>query len=143
MANVTPEMIDAALRVAAWEDDGALFPDAYSDEEVAMERESMRKCLEAALNAAPQPQAIDPSWSLHDRVEFTLRDAGFDLDEASRIAALAATPQPKASAEDVGLISEVLTFTLNDGTWLRPKVREVGDAWQRIRADYERVGVVK
>lgn len=27
--------------------------------------------------------------TLHDRVEFALRDAGFDLDEASRIATLA------------------------------------------------------
>ncbi|WP_372483807.1 hypothetical protein AB9H29_12215 [Stenotrophomonas sepilia] len=29
---------------------------------------------------------IDPSWSLHDRVEFALRDAGFDLDEAAFVA---------------------------------------------------------
>lgn len=28
----------------------------------------------------------DPSWPLHDRVEFALRDAGFDYDEASDIA---------------------------------------------------------
>jgi len=39
----------------------------------------------------PQPAELaEPqdtsSWSLHDRVEFALRDAGFDLDEASRIA---------------------------------------------------------
>lgn len=40
--------------------------------------------------AAAKPGRIDPSWTLHDRVEFALRDAGFDLDEASHIAALAA-----------------------------------------------------
>ena len=33
-------------------------------------------------------------WSLHDRVEFALRDAGFDYDEAFNIASIAsATPQ--------------------------------------------------
>ena len=38
-----------------------------------------------------KPAASVPAgWSLHDRVEFALRDAGFDYDEASRIAMLAA-----------------------------------------------------
>jgi hypothetical protein len=36
--------------------------------------------------ASTGKKKIDPPWSLHDRVEFALRDAGFDLDEASRIA---------------------------------------------------------
>lgn len=31
----------------------------------------------------------DPSWPLFDRVDFALRDAGFDLDQAAEIAALA------------------------------------------------------
>lgn len=32
----------------------------------------------------------DPSWPLFDRVDFALRDAGFDFDQAAEIAALAA-----------------------------------------------------
>lgn len=43
-----------------------------------------------------------------------------------------APPRPQASAEDVALVDEVMRG------W--PKFRE---AWQRIRADYERMGVVK
>ena len=35
----------------------------------------------------------NPEWPLLDRVEFALRDAGFDYDEAFRIAHLAARPQ--------------------------------------------------
>jgi len=34
----------------------------------------------------PEHGRIDPSWRLHDRVEFALRDAGFDLDEAAFVA---------------------------------------------------------
>lgn len=37
-------------------------------------------------------------WSLHDRVEFALRDAGFDYDEAFNIASVAAAPAPDHSA---------------------------------------------
>jgi len=47
--------------------------------------EQMEDYARAAL-AATSKQQVDPAWSLHDRVEFALRDAGFDLDEASRIA---------------------------------------------------------
>jgi hypothetical protein len=61
-----------------------------------------------------------------------------DAYDVGTLQPLYTAPQPQASpqarAEDVGLISEVLIFTLNDGTWLRPKVREVESAWQRIRA---------
>lgn len=43
----------------------------------------------APVNAAtvdPEHGRIDPSWSLHDRIEFALRDTGFDLDEAAFVA---------------------------------------------------------
>lgn len=41
-------------------------------------------------------------WSLHDRVEFALRDAGFDYDEAFNIASIAsATPQMTTQGEAV------------------------------------------
>ena len=49
-------------------------------------------CRDAAAALAahqpvdPERGHIDPSWSLHDRVEFALRDAGFDLDEAAFVA---------------------------------------------------------
>lgn len=52
----------------------------------------------AAASDAPAPvppPAPEPhgEFSLHDRIEFALRDAGFDLDEASRLA-IAALQQP-------------------------------------------------
>lgn len=48
----------------------------------------------------------NPSWSLHDRVEFALRDAGFDYDEASRIAVLAsAKPSAEAAASTIGAVA--------------------------------------
>ncbi len=42
--------------------------------------------IEKPPTLAATGKQVDPAWSLHDRVEFALRDAGFDLDEASRIA---------------------------------------------------------
>lgn len=49
-----------------------------------------------ASGSAPDDRA---EWSLHDRVEFALRDAGFDYDLAFDIASKAATPP--ASAPEV------------------------------------------
>jgi hypothetical protein len=46
----------------------------------------------------------DPSLSLHDRVEFALRDSGFDYDEAFRIAELADAPPPQPRAEGMVLV---------------------------------------
>ena len=42
--------------------------------------------IDASPKGDPEHGRIDPSWSLHDRVEFALRDAGFDLDEAAFVA---------------------------------------------------------
>ena len=42
------------------------------------------------------------TMTLHDRVEFALRDAGFDLDEASRIATLAEAHLSQPAQADVG-----------------------------------------
>lgn len=61
------------------------------------ERRQFRDCWQAAL--AQQAQAVDEAMSLHDRVEFALRDAGFDYDEALRIALLAAAPKQQAVNE--------------------------------------------
>lgn len=48
----------------------------------------------------PAVRAVDVAkFSLHDRVEFALRDAGFDYDEAFRIATLA-TPKQQAVEVD-------------------------------------------
>lgn len=60
-----------------------LLTDAYNagTEGADLDLIAARKAL-----AATGKQQVDPSWSLHDRVEFALRDAGFDFDEASRIA---------------------------------------------------------
>jgi len=45
-------------------------------------------------------------WSLHDRVEFALRDAGFDYDEAFNIASVAAAPAPDHSAGVGGMADD-------------------------------------
>ncbi len=42
--------------------------------------------INALQSVDPERGHIDPSWPLHDRVEFALRDAGFDLDEAAFVA---------------------------------------------------------
>lgn len=47
---------------------------------------------------AAQRTKIDTSWSLHDRVEFALRDAGFDLDEAAMVAELAGASMDNVDA---------------------------------------------
>lgn len=49
-------------------------------------RDYARTALAASQPVDPERGHIDPSWSLHDRVEFALRDAGFDLDEAAFVA---------------------------------------------------------
>jgi len=46
---VTDAMVERALKVLAFEHDGATFPNAYSFEEVKAERATMRKVLAAAL----------------------------------------------------------------------------------------------
>ena len=45
---VTDAMVERALKVLAFEHDGATFPNAYSFEEVKAERATMRKVLAAA-----------------------------------------------------------------------------------------------
>lgn len=72
--------------------------------------------IERALSAQPADPAkasgsvpdVRAEWSLHDRVEFALRDAGFDYDLAFDIASKAATPsastpqpEPKPAAADL------------------------------------------
>jgi hypothetical protein len=92
--------------------------------------------LLAALDAqAPQPQALCSNCAADGACMKRQALCAFTGKPTQSQAS------PQASAEDVGLISEVLIFTLNDGTWLRPKVREVESAWQRIRADHDRMGV--
>lgn len=56
------------------------------------------------------------TMSLHDRVEFALRDAGFDLDEASRIAILAATleHEPIDSYKVIRQAIEVVDRAISD-----------------------------
>ena len=49
--------------------------------------------IESALTPKPAPDNR-AEWSLHDRVEFALRDAGFDYDEAFAIASIAAARNP-------------------------------------------------
>lgn len=62
-------------------------------------REAIELCRAAPAGGELERGKIDPSWSLFDRVDFALRDAGFDLDEASNIAALASGGAPAGSGE--------------------------------------------
>jgi hypothetical protein len=55
-------------------------------------------------------------------------------DAIERMVFECAAPQPQASAEDVDAVERGLTLGATDESWA---------AWQRIRADYERMGVVK
>lgn len=50
-----------------------------------------------------EPKPAPVGMDLHDRVEFALRDAGFDYDEASRIASLA---QQHAVVDEKGPLAE-------------------------------------
>lgn len=47
---------------------------------------ALAEAIAARQPVDPEHGHIDPNWSLHDRVEFALRDAGFDLDEAAFVA---------------------------------------------------------
>lgn len=62
-------------------------------------RQALRGAFEYLEPPAPAAVPVDASWSLHDRIEFALRDAGFGLDEASKIATLATHPQPTAAKD--------------------------------------------
>lgn len=83
-AVVDEAMVERALKVLAFEDDGAVFPDAYSDEEADAEREKMRKALAAALQAPPAaavPSSFAPD-KLAERIAYMRRD--FDLSTMQR-----------------------------------------------------------
>jgi hypothetical protein len=57
------------------------------------EHKASRMLRAYATTLRQQGESVDTAMTLEDRVEFALRDAGFDLDEASRIAALAQSAQ--------------------------------------------------
>lgn len=60
----------------------------------------------------PEHGRIDPSWSLHDRVEFALRDAGFGLDEAAFVAEAASVANgdldsPKGGSDLIACVDRI------------------------------------
>lgn len=64
----------------------------HGDESLQMcthDLESAIALMRAPVGGDPEKGHNDPSWRLFDRVDFALRDAGFDLDLASSIAARA------------------------------------------------------
>jgi hypothetical protein len=92
---MSSEMRDKVQRVA---DSIAEFCDAdVMPEWVTIEhwRDLLREYLLARTEAGADGEkgVNNHEWPLLDRVEFALRDAGFDYDEAFRIAHLAAHPQ--------------------------------------------------
>ena len=78
----------------AFDSDVDLMRDVYM---LPSQRGAYERILQAALSARAQGEAL----TLHDRVEFALRDAGLSESEAARITAIAATPAaPKQQAVD-------------------------------------------
>ena len=69
----------------------------------------------------------NPAQMYRDRIEFALRDAGFDYDDAFRIAALASGMKLKYSYQ--GLVSRLYDSaqlsTLPE--WCRDMMRDAGD----------------
>ena len=77
---------------------------------------------------ATQRTKIDPSWSLHDRVEFALRDAGFGLDEAAFVAELAKAYE---ETKDDGLHDRVLTIMQANGI---PEAKHIAEGGALVLA---------
>lgn len=85
--------------------------------------------IKAMLAAAPQPQAEDA----HTQAWWDGYHSAMRLFDAP---APQPQPQPQASAEDLALVGRYVTAHKSLKT-------DLHDAWQRIRADYERMGVGK
>lgn len=81
--------------------------------------ESEKSVALLGWQAALESKKVDPSWSLIDRVEFALRDAGFDLDEAFTIAHKAAQQATQTAIGYANL--HHLKDTSTDGVILRKK----------------------
>jgi hypothetical protein len=107
--------------------------------------------LRQLLRAAPQPQAEpvgewvmvprEPTPAMHrayNRAVSTMSEQWAAMIDA-------APPRPQASAEDVARIDDFIKIRLRCSIYgLNPgSVGWANEAWQRIRADYERMGVVK
>jgi hypothetical protein len=96
----------------------------------------------APLRAAkPQPQAEPVAWQWRRKGEpwsheYTFLSEVKATTDDSEVRALYTAPQPQASAEDVALVSDVMGLLATHADF--PSAVK---AWQRIRADYERMGV--
>ncbi len=86
------------------------YPDSMARSDALRATRVIRAALAARQPADPERGHIDPSWSLHDRVEFALRDAGFDLDEAAFVAE-AADRGRQPAGEPVAWIRSTLVET--------------------------------
>jgi hypothetical protein len=101
-----------------------------------------------SVRAAPQPQAEPVSPCPHIERCDCLSGCKYGLPgrfAQAQGCALKAAQQPQASAEDVARIDDFIKIRLRCSIYgLNPgSVGWANEAWQRIRADYERMGVVK
>jgi hypothetical protein len=121
-ANEIESALSANAEPVAWHDDVQtvvefMFREIGRPEHAYLLTDAVVKAvrrLERNLADFPAPPAAVPveslgreaepdnraEWSLHDRVEFALRDAGFDYDEAFEIASLSAGAEPVAPWPD-------------------------------------------
>lgn len=90
---------------------------------------------EAALREpAPQPQAEPVACTWPDCVTDGRCDLWCTSAKQAGVPNPSSAPQPQASAEDLALVGRYVTAHKSLKT-------DLHDAWQRIRADYERMGV--
>lgn len=94
-SGVTDEMVERACKRYAFREDGAVWPDAYSEHEVAAERVLMRELLEHARLTSP-PHAAD---ALDGERYRRLRDAMLGEDEDFMRALNAANRNPETPEE--------------------------------------------
>lgn len=97
----------------------------YGDPEARYYDFSAEQLAKFAALAATGKQKVDPTWSLHDRVEFALRDAGFDLDEASRIA-LQVDGKQQVGEDCTAILSARIAFEVELCGSLQRAAKELG-----------------
>ena len=145
----------AAPQVVAWRWPGGHWDDGEPTERDEAELARVGVKPEFAYSAPPAAPQVPEGMSLFDRVEFALRDAGFDYDEAFDIASKATPPaheQPRCATCDgrgeigghVGQTPESFDFVTEPcpecSTSEQPKPEQRTDA--ELLAEMEASGVL-
>lgn len=96
-----------------------LLANSWIVEAAGIAAEAKHACADellALIDASPKG-VINPEWSLHDRVEFALRDAGFDLDEAAFVAEAASVANGDLDSPKGGSTSDCPIIRLAPGEY--------------------------